>query len=113
MQIDDIDHLRLNLIRQRRASDAGDEDAFIALDEEFHLGIADGARLPLLHAFLTQLRGFVRLMRLGTRRHPHHLEEVLAEHEALVAALEARDVGRALGVLRAHLHTREYASTVE
>lgn len=108
MSLEDIDFLRLLLMRQRRAAEAGREDEFIDLDEEFHLRIAEGARLPILHRFLTQLRGFVRLMRLGTVRHPRHLMQVLAEHEAIVDSLERRDVEEGLSALSTHLHTSNY-----
>jgi GntR family transcriptional regulator, rspAB operon transcriptional repressor len=108
MSVEEIDLLRLLLMRQRRAAEAQAEDDFIELDEQFHLAIAEGAKLPLLHAFLTQLRGFVRLMRVGTKRHPTHLMAVLREHEAIVDALERRDVRAALQALTTHLHTRDY-----
>ena len=108
MPIEEIDLLRVSLFRQRRAAEAGDETQFIELDEEFHLMIASGAGLQTLAQILTQLRGFVRLMRLGTRRHEGHLFRVLAEHEALVDALEKRDEKLALRALSDHLHTSEY-----
>lgn len=108
MPIDEIDLLRVSLFRQRRAAEAGDETRFIELDEDFHLTIARGAGLQTLARILTQLRGFVRLMRLGTRRHEGHLFRVLAEHEALVDALEKRDEKAALAALSNHLHTSEY-----
>jgi DNA-binding GntR family transcriptional regulator len=108
MTIDEIDRLRLLLIRQRRSADAGDEDDFIALDEEFHLSIAEGARLPILVGFLGQLRGFVRVLRLGTVRHANHLNQVVTEHEAIVDAIEGRDADAAEALLRQHLHTSEY-----
>jgi DNA-binding GntR family transcriptional regulator len=108
MTIEDVDQLRLLLIRQRRAADASQEDDFIELDEEFHLSIAEGARLPILLGFLGQLRGFVRVLRLGTVRHPSHLGQVVAEHEAIVDAIERRDADAAAALLRKHLHTSEY-----
>jgi GntR family transcriptional regulator, rspAB operon transcriptional repressor len=108
MSVEEIDLLRLLLMRQRRAAEASAEDDFIGLDEEFHLAIADGAKLPLVHGFLIQLRGFVRLMRVGTKRHPGNLMAVLREHEAIVDALERRDVEGALATLTTHLHTRDY-----
>jgi DNA-binding GntR family transcriptional regulator len=109
MPLEEIDLLRLSLIRQRRAAEAGNETEFIELDEDFHLMIARGAGLQTLARILTQLRGFVRLMRLGTRRDEGHLFRVLAEHEALVDALEKRDEEEALSALSEHLHTSEYA----
>lgn len=109
MGLDDVDHLRLLLIRQERAANAQDQARFLDLDEEFHLAIALGAHLPILHKFLSQLRGFVQLMRAGTIRYPGHLAEVVAEHAAIVDALEEHDGERALAALSHHLHKTEYA----
>jgi GntR family transcriptional regulator, rspAB operon transcriptional repressor len=108
MEVDDIDYLRLLLMRQRRAADERREDDFIDLDEEFHLRIAEGARLPILYRFLGQLRGFVRVVRLGSVRHPSHMVQVVGEHEAIVDALERRDAEGALAALTEHLHTSDY-----
>jgi DNA-binding GntR family transcriptional regulator len=108
MKLDEIDELRLLLMRQRRAADAAREDEFIDLDEKFHLQIADGARLPMLRHLLRQIRGFVRVMRLGTRRAPRHMLAVIREHESIVDALEERDAAAAVDALRMHLHTWDY-----
>ena len=109
MTLEDIDYLRLLLIRQRRAAREGRNEDFLDLDEEFHLKIGEGAQLPLLHGFLSQLRGFVRVARLGTRRSPAVLAQVVDEHERLVDALERRDVETARSVLVQHLHRSDYA----
>ncbi len=109
MEEEDIDYLRLNLIRQRRAAQAGREDEFIDLDEEFHLRIAQGARLPILYGVLSQLRGFVRVARLGARRPPSVLEQVVREHEEITDYLERRDAEGALRSLVAHLYKSDYA----
>jgi DNA-binding GntR family transcriptional regulator len=108
MSMDDVDYLRLLLMRQRRAAAERREDDFIELDEEFHLRIAEAARLPILVRFLDQLRGFVRVMRLGSARHPSHLPQVIEEHEAIVDALEDRDGDAALEALMHHLHKSDY-----
>jgi DNA-binding GntR family transcriptional regulator len=96
------------LIQQKRAVDAGDEDTFIELDEQFHLHIAAAAGLPIVERFLSQLRGFVRVMRLGTTRPPGHLQEVYAEHERIADMLEARRPARAAQALREHLEHADY-----
>ena len=110
MSLEDVDYLRLLLIRQRRAADAVAEDDFIDLDEAFHLGIAASARLPVVERMLGNLRGFVRVMRLGTERSKGHLHQVLAEHEAIVDALERRDANAATTALETHLHRSNYAT---
>jgi DNA-binding GntR family transcriptional regulator len=109
MTDDDVDYLRLLVIRQRRAARNGDDDAFLDLDEEFHLRIVEAARLPILHALLGQLRGFVRVARLDASRPTNVLEQVSAEHERIVDALDRRDVDAALAALVEHLHTSDYA----
>jgi DNA-binding GntR family transcriptional regulator len=108
MTIAQIDQLRLLLIQQKRAVDAGREDTFIELDEQFHLHIAAAAGLPIVERFLSQLRGFVRVMRLGTTRPVGHLQEVYAEHERIADMLEARSPARAERALRAHLEHSDY-----
>jgi DNA-binding GntR family transcriptional regulator len=110
IDLDDVDLLRLILIRQRRAANEGREEDFIDLDEQFHLKIAEEARLPILYGFLSQLRGFVRLMRVGAPRHPGYMTEVVAEHEALVDALERHDADDAAAALSHHLQHSHYAT---
>jgi GntR family transcriptional regulator, rspAB operon transcriptional repressor len=109
MEVDQIDRLRLLLIQQRRSAKNADNEEFIELDEQFHLKIAEGAQLPILHAFLGQLRGFVRVARLGSARPPSVLATVVAEHERIVDALERRDASAAVEALTNHLHTSDYA----
>jgi len=103
MELQEVDYLRLLLLQQKRTVDAGNEDEFIDLDEQFHLYIAAAASLPLVERILAELRGFVRIMRLGKSRPPEHLRSVLAEHEALLDAIEARDTRLARRLLRTHL----------
>ncbi|HEY1367012.1 MAG TPA: GntR family transcriptional regulator [Gaiellaceae bacterium] len=108
MEIDDIDLLRLLIMRQRRAATEARENDFLDLDEQFHLRIAEGARLPILHRLLGQLRGFVRVMRQGADRPPSYMLQVVGEHEVIVDALEQRDADAALGALSEHLHRSDY-----
>ena len=108
MELGEIDRLRLLIIQQRRVAAAGNNDEFLELDERFHLNIAEGARLPILHAFLGQLRGFVRVATLGARRPPRVLDEVVTEHERIVDAIEAHDPEAALQALKDHLERSDY-----
>jgi DNA-binding GntR family transcriptional regulator len=109
MALEDIDYLRLLVIRQRRAAQAGANEQFLDYDEEFHLRIVAGARLAILHAFLSQLRGFVRVARLGAPRPASVLAQVVDEHEAIVDALERRDAAAARQALADHLHRSDYS----
>jgi DNA-binding GntR family transcriptional regulator len=108
MNDDDFDHLRTLLRRQRRFAEAGEEEDFVDCDEEMHIAISERSGLQLVPQFLSQLRGFVRLMQMRARRDPGHLFQVLEEHVRLVDAIEARSVDDALAALAVHLHTSEY-----
>lgn len=103
MTIDEIDHLRLLLIRQRRAASNGGVEDFIDLDDQFHLGIAQSAGLPTLVRFLGQIRAISRLMGLRAVTRQGRFSQVLDEHERIVEALETREAGAALDALDAHL----------
>ena len=100
---EEIDLLRLSLLRQRRAANAGDDSAFIDLDEDFHLMLARGSGRQIVARLLGQLGAFVRIMRLGAERSEAELLGVVDEHEAIVDALEARDEQGAVDALVAHL----------
>jgi DNA-binding GntR family transcriptional regulator len=101
MPIEEIDYLRLLLMRQQRAVQAGRDDEFVDLDEEFHIRLAEGADLPIVAKSIAQLRGFVRIMRLGMNaRDSSH---AVTEHTAILDAIEARDVEGATEALFAHL----------
>jgi DNA-binding GntR family transcriptional regulator len=106
---DDLDQLRLLVLRQRRAAAASDQEAFLELDESFHLKIAEAANLPILYGLLSQLRGFVRVARLDVQRPATVLAEVTDEHDSIIDALEVHDADAAVDALLAHLNKKEYA----
>jgi GntR family transcriptional regulator, rspAB operon transcriptional repressor len=108
MSSDEIDLLRLSLLRQKRAAQAGDEETFIELDEDFHLILTQAAEVPIVLRFLKQIRGFVRLMRLKSPRRADYMLDVVAEHEAIVDAIEARDEDAAVAAFSQHIRTSEY-----
>jgi DNA-binding GntR family transcriptional regulator len=100
MGLDDIDQLRLNVLRQKRAAEANRQEEFDALDEEFHLRIAAGAQFDLVGQILRMIRGSVVIMRIRARR---NLMIAYREHLDILDALEARDTQRALDALAIHL----------
>ncbi|MGD9734347.1 MAG: GntR family transcriptional regulator [Solirubrobacterales bacterium] len=114
MDIEQIDELRLLLIRQRRAANEGREEEFLDLDDQFHLGIARGAQLPIVERFLGQIRAISRLMGLLAVARAGRLEQVLGEHEQIIVALEARDSELALAAIHKHLrNTAESVGSLE
>ena len=101
MPVEEIDYLRLLVMRQHRAVQAGRDDEFVDLDEEFHIRLAESADLPIVARSIAQLRSFVRIMRLGmVGRDSNH---AVTEHTAILDAIEARDVEGATAALFTHL----------
>ena len=98
---DDLDNLRLLVIKQRRCAQDGASEAFLRLDEQFHLALAEVARMPTVSRLLGQLGAFVRLTRLGTPTGKTHMLGLTREHTQLLDLLELRDAT----ALREALHT--------
>ena len=87
---------------------------FLELDEEFHLKIAEGAGLPILHSFLSaSCAGSCESRGSACRARPAVLVEVVDEHERIVDAIEPRDVDAALRALNDHLQRSDYAVPAE
>lgn len=103
MTVDELDELHIALRRQRRAAAAEATEEFIDLDDQFHLGIARAARLPILMRFLGQIRAMTRIMGLRAVTREGRFAQVLDEHERILTALEARDAEAARAALDAHL----------
>lgn len=103
MAIEDVDQLRLLIMRQRRAAQNQQRQEFLELDEEFHLGIARGGGLSVLPKFLTELRAFVRLIGVDAVANKGRMNEVIAEHETIVDAIERREPQAAADAMVRHL----------
>ncbi|MFI1162821.1 GntR family transcriptional regulator [Streptomyces sp. NPDC020801] len=104
LEPDDLDGLRLAVIRQRRAARSDETDEFFRLDEEFHRALAAVARMPLLSMLLGQLGAFVHLARAGQSTDADHMLGVADEHDRLVDLLEARDALTLRAALTTHIH---------
>jgi DNA-binding GntR family transcriptional regulator len=104
---DDLDDLRALLYRQRRASEAGDDERFIELDERFHLRLAEAANLPTFRKVLAELRAFIRLIGIAAIAQPGRMDQVTAEHEAILDAVENGDPDLAATAMRDHLTATE------
>lgn len=100
---DDLDGLELLLLKQRRAAEADDAEHFLRLDEEFHLALAEVARMPTLSRMLGQLGAFVRLGRLGEPTDRPHMLGLVREHDELVSLLTLRKAAKLRTTLTAHI----------
>ena len=100
---DALEPVRDALELQRRHMRAGDATGFHAADEAFHQAIADVAGLPGLWAVVRQAKMQVDRCRMMTLPEPGRMANVIAEHEAILAALDARDEKAAARCIDTHL----------
>jgi GntR family transcriptional regulator, rspAB operon transcriptional repressor len=91
------------LERQRRVEARHDRDRFHEADEAFHAAIADAAGHPGVWRFIEQVKIQVDRYRRLTLPVPGRMRRVLAEHAAIVAAIEAHDPPAAAAAMAAHL----------
>lgn len=100
----------LALIRARQADYAasvarGDELSMIARNREFHIAVAEAGRNPyylqLFGRLLDEGRRILRLYYYPTFQ-PQAPHPYVTEHQAMIAAIAARDMGLADTLARAH-----------
>ena len=101
----DLRRIRQTVRALDRAVHAGGDG--VEEDVLFHRAIADAARNPFLIGtldYLAQfLRGATRVTRANEARRADFMEQVLAEHAAIVDAIEAGDAAAARAAAAAHM----------
>jgi len=95
--------LRAIIERQREADAANDRTAFHEADEAFHAAIAEVAGYPGIWKFVQQVKIQVDRYRLLTLPEAGRMTEVIAEHEPILAAIEAHDPDLARIAMDKHL----------
>jgi DNA-binding GntR family transcriptional regulator len=93
------------LERQREANAAGESDAFHAADEVFHATIAEVAGYPGIWTLIQQVKVHVDRYRRLTLPQQGRIARVIAEHEAILAAIEAHDPAGARIAMEIHLES--------
>jgi DNA-binding GntR family transcriptional regulator len=91
------------LERQREADLARDRDAFHQADEMFHAVIAEVAGYPGIWTLIQQVKIHVDRFRRLTLPQMGRMAQVITEHEAILAAIEAHDQTGARLAMERHL----------
>jgi DNA-binding GntR family transcriptional regulator len=91
------------LQRQREAHAARDDDAFHQADETFHATIAEVASYPGIWKLIQQVKVHVDRYRRLTLPQAGRIAQVIAEHEVILAAIEAHDSAAARTAMEVHL----------
>jgi DNA-binding GntR family transcriptional regulator len=95
--------LQAVLQRQREADAAGDRTAFHQADEAFHAAIAEVAGYPGIWTLILQVKVHVDRFRQLTLPQQGRMGQVIAEHEAILAAIESHDPAAAGMAMEKHL----------
>lgn len=96
--------MRQALDQQRQVVGEGSERRFNELDTEFHMALVRACGNSLLTKVYADLR--TRQIRIGVRSllaSEDRQQSVIAEHEAIMAALESSSPERALSALQTHM----------
>jgi DNA-binding GntR family transcriptional regulator len=99
----DIAALRDILARQREVDESGDPAEFFALDEAFHRRLMEASGHRTLWRTVTTAKAHLDRARRLSLPLPHRVELLIAEHTAVVDALEKRDTAAAEHALSGHL----------
>lgn len=92
------------LSRQIAARDAGDYNRFRREDEQFHMALAKGAGCAMAWSVIADIKAHIdRVCNLQLRK-PDSMPGLIREHEAIIAAIDARDPARAEAAMKAHLN---------
>ena len=92
----------LRALHERLEKQARQRDAFFATNEQFHMKLLDVAGNRWRTQIVTDLRKVMKLNRHHSLFKQGRLADSLAEHRALMQALEARDAEQARGLMKAH-----------
>jgi DNA-binding GntR family transcriptional regulator len=98
----DVQRTALKRLHDRLEKQARQRDAFFATNEAFHMALLDAAGNRWATQVVTDLRKVMKLNRHHSLFKQGRLEDSLAEHRALMQAIESRDGEAARRLMRAH-----------
>jgi len=91
------------LKRQEAAREAQDNNRFRREDEQFHMALATGSGCGLAWSVIADIKAHIdRVCNLQLRK-AESMGNLIAEHHAIMAAIDARDTDRAVTAMNDHL----------
>lgn len=91
------------LDEQEKAALSGDRANFRRFDDLFHRLLAEGAGLPMAWAVVEDLKAHIDRACCLSLRDAEALQRLVAEHRAILAAIDARDANAAEQAVTLHL----------
>lgn len=89
---------------QQRAVANGDHTAFQRFDERFHVALAEGAGCPMAWTLVSNLKAHMDRACHLSLQSPNAMQELIAQHQAIVAAIDSRDAAAGEAAMRHHLN---------
>lgn len=88
---------------QQEAMAINDMEVFLEADKRFHLALAERASNTRMLAELENLRDFIHIIGLEALTLHGRTEEVIAEHQEILRAIQDSELEKALSAMRKHL----------
>lgn len=92
------------LSRQKAAEEIHDHNAFRREDEQFHIAIAEGAGCGMAWNAVADIKAHMDRVCNLQLRHPDSMKNLIAEHEAIIVAIDSRDADAAAAAMHRHLN---------
>ena len=102
-QLQELDALHQQL--EKAAKDRKDHIKFFTLNEAFHIRLLEVSNNKWAGQMVADLRKVMKLNRAQSLLKAGRIEESLAEHAAIMAALKKRDAAAAQAAMRAHIES--------
>lgn len=99
----DVDAMRQYIANGRDAMDAADTFAFLEADRHFHTALSVAAGNTILASILDRLHEQAQRYWYLSLQNDEHMPVVQAEHEAIFAAIEAKNPAAAKRAMAAHI----------
>jgi DNA-binding GntR family transcriptional regulator len=99
----DAERSRLAELHEQLERQAGARDAYFAANEQFHMALLEAAGNRWAAQAVADLRKVMKLDRHHSLFRHGRVAESLAEHRALMRAIEARDADAARRLMQTHL----------
>lgn len=91
------------LERQQEAAATVDRATFREQDQLFHIAVAQGAGCRVAWSTIVELKAHIDRVCMLSLQKRDHLEQLVSEHRAIVAAIDSRDASRAATAMSQHL----------
>ncbi|MGI6452639.1 MAG: GntR family transcriptional regulator [Syntrophomonadaceae bacterium] len=104
---EEIEALERNLVAKAEAIAANDLQKLVEVDTNFHETIYQASRNQRLRSIISNLREQIQRFRTQSLSFPGRMKYSLAEHRAIVEAIEARDTHLARQLAQEHIENAE------